>query len=96
LLCGIALISWNLRDPDRSFREPPSVERVVTVEQIPEAAQATVKRISAEGAIEGIREDRKGNQVTYEVDVIRGNTKTEFEISADGSVIEQKSKKRKG
>ena len=96
LLCGFALIGWNMRDPDRSFREPASVERVVTLEQIPEAVQAAVKRVSAGGKIEDIQEDRKGNATTYEVDVIRGDMKTEYEISLDGVVLEEESKKRKG
>jgi hypothetical protein len=95
VLGGVTLIGWNMRDPDRAFREPPSVERVVTLKETPQAVQETIKRISADGTIEDVKEDRKGNTTTYEVDVIRDNTKTEYEISADGLVIEQESKKRK-
>ena len=95
LICGFALIGWNLRDPDRDYREPPSEERTVTLEQIPLAVQATIKRVSAGAAIEDIQEERKGDTTTYEVDVIRANTKIEFEIAEDGSIIEQESKKLK-
>jgi hypothetical protein len=95
LLCGATLIGWNLRDPDRAFREPKSVERDVTLDQVPPAVQETIKRVSAGAKIEDIQEDRKGDVTKYEIDVIRGKTKTEFEIAVDGSVIEQESKKLK-
>ena len=92
---GGALIGWNLRDPDRGKREPVEEERELPIAQTPAAVQATIKRVSAGGKIEEVQEEREGDRVTYEVDVIKGDTKTEYEISVDGSVIKEKSKKLK-
>ena len=94
--CGLALIGWNLRDPDAAYREQPTVEAVVTIQQVPPAVKATIERLTkAGGTIEDIQEERSGDEVKYELDVIHGNTKTEYEILPDGSIGEQKSKKIK-
>ena len=95
LAVGPALIAWNLRDPDRAYREPPKEERVLSIEQAPLPVQATIRRISAGGRIQEIQEERRGDRTSYEVDVIRGNTEFEFELSMDGSIVKQKSKKLK-
>jgi hypothetical protein len=74
-LCGMALIGWNLRDPDADFREPPKTETLVTAEQLPPPVQATIQRLTKPGAkIEDIQEERQGSELKYEVDVISGNT----------------------
>jgi uncharacterized membrane protein YkoI len=94
LILGLGLIGWNLRDPDRAYREPEEQERNVTMEQVPKPVQAAISRLTAGGGkIEEIKEEREGGTTTYEVDTIRGDTKTEFEIAEDGSVLKQKSKK---
>jgi len=93
LVFGTGLIGWNLRDPDRAYREPPKQERHVTVEQVPPPVLAAVKRVSAGATIKGIKEKRQGGKTTYEVDTIQGNTKREVKLAEDGSVIKQKSKK---
>ena len=94
LVLGLGLIGWNLRDPDRAYREPEEVERNVTLEQVPRPVKASIDRLMAGGGkIEEIKEEREGATTTYEVETIRGDTKTEFEIAEDGSVLKQKSKK---
>jgi hypothetical protein len=95
LLCGAALIGWNMRDPDAGFREPPKQERAVTASEVPLAVQSAIKRVSAGGKIEKILEKRRGEQVTYEVDLIHQNLKTEFKFHEDGSVVKQKTRKLK-
>lgn len=95
LVLGVGLIAWNLRDPDAAYREPPKQERVITHDEMPLPVQATVKRVLADGKVEEIKEKRRGGTTTYEVDTIRGRTKTEFKISEDGAVIKQQSKKAK-
>jgi hypothetical protein len=95
LACGAALIAWNMRDPDAAYREQPKVETVVTVQQVPPAVQATIQRISAGGTLHEIQEERRGDDIKYEVEIIRGNTKTEYAIAPDGSVTGQKSKQVK-
>jgi hypothetical protein len=95
LVVGVGLICWNLRDPDRAYREGPKQERVVTAEQMPLPVQATFQRVSAGHKVEEIKEKRHNGMTTYEVDTIRGDTKTEVKIAEDGSVIKQKSKKVK-
>jgi hypothetical protein len=95
MLCGIALIGWNLRDPDRAYREPPKEERQVTIEQIPLPVQTAIKQASTGGKIEEIKEEHQGGVTTYEADVVVGDTKTELKLAEDGSVIKRKSKKLK-
>lgn len=92
---GISLIGWNLRDPDAAFREPPKEKRVVTIDQVPLSVQGAIKQMSAGGTIEDIQEKQQGSETSYEVDVIRGDTKTEIKFAENGSVIKQKSKKVK-
>ena len=93
---GLALIGWNMRDPDAAFKEQPKVETVVTAQQVPAPVQATIQRLSTPGTkIEEIQEERRGDVIKYEVDIISGNIKTEYEISPDGKIVEQKSKKLK-
>ena len=96
IVCGVALIGWSLRDPDAAYREQPKTETVVTLENTPPAIRATIDRLlKSGGKLEEIQEERQGNEVEYEVDIISGNTKTEYEISIDGTVLDQKSKKLK-
>lgn len=98
IVCGLLLIGWNFRDPDAAYREPqePKVETVVTLETVPPAIRATVERLlKSGGKLEDIQEERKGDEVKYEVDIISANTKTEYEIAPDGTVTGQKSKKLK-
>jgi hypothetical protein len=95
MIGGTALILWNLRDPDRAYREPPKQERVVTLDQIPLPVQSAVKQASAGGAIEEIKEKHQGSTTTYEADIVVGDTKTELKFAEDGSVIKRKSKQIK-
>jgi hypothetical protein len=95
LICGLALIGWNMRDPDRAYREPPKQERMVTVEQTPLPVQSAIQRLSAGSKIEKIKESRRGDQTTYDVYMIRNKVRIEFKFHEDGSVAKQKSKKLK-
>jgi hypothetical protein len=91
---GGGLIGLNLRDPDGAYREPPEEERELTVDGLPPRVQAEVRRLSAGGLIDEIKEERQGAEVKYEVEIIRGEKKLEYEFAADGSLLEQKTKKR--
>jgi hypothetical protein len=95
LACGAALIAWNMRDPDAAYREQPKVETVVTAQQVPPAVQATIQRISADGKLHEIQEERRGDKVKYDVEIIQGTTKIDYKIAPDGSITEKKSKKVK-
>ena len=96
IVCGLALIGWNFRDPDAAYREQPKTETVVTLESAPPAIRATVERLlKSGGKLEDIQEEREGDEVKYEVDIISASTKTEYEIAPDGTVTGQKSKKLK-
>lgn len=93
ILCGMALIGWNLRDPDAAYREQPEVETVVTLQQVPPAVQTAVQRLMKAGdKLKEIQEERQGSEVKYEVEIISGNRETEYELSPDGVILEQKSK----
>ena len=93
ILCGMALIGWSLRDPDAAYREQPQVETVLTLQQTPPAVQAGIQRLSKPGdTLEEIKEEREGSEVKYEVEIISGDRKTEYELSPDGTILEQKSK----
>jgi hypothetical protein len=95
LVCGTSLIAWNMRDPDAAYREQPQVEKIVTIQQVPSPVQATIGRLVGSGKLNEIQEESRGSNVKYEVEIISGSTKTEYEIAPDGSIIEQKSKKLK-
>jgi hypothetical protein len=96
IMCGVALIAWNMRDPDAAYREQPKVEKVVTTTEVPPPVQATIQRLAAGGGQLGeIQEESRGSMVKYEAEVIRGNTKIKYEISPDGAIVKQKSKKLK-
>lgn len=95
MACGLALIGWNARDPDSAYREPAKEERVVQLEQVPAPVQATIRRVSTGGTIEEIQKERKGDKVTYEVDVVGRSAKFEYEIAEDGVILQQESKKLK-
>ncbi len=95
VLCGLALIGWNLRDPDRAYREQPKEKRAVTFEQIPLPVQAAIQQARASGKIQEILEEHQGGTTTYKADLVLGDTKTELKLAEDGSVIKRKSKKLK-
>jgi hypothetical protein len=95
LICGLALIAWNMRDPDRAYREPPKEERMVTIEQTPLPVQSAIQRVSAGSKIEKIKESRRGDQTTYAVYLIRNDLQTEIKFHEDGSIAKQKTKKLK-
>jgi uncharacterized membrane protein YkoI len=93
IMCGIALIGWNFRDPDAAYREQPQVETAMTLQQTPAAIQTAIQRLMKAGdRVDEIKEEREGSEVKYEVEIISGNTKTEYELSPDGTILEQKSK----
>ena len=91
----IRFIDWNV---SARFGHPYSKifeeERELTVDGLPPRVQAEVRRLSAGGLIDEIKEERQGAEVKYEVEIIRGEKKLEYEFAADGSLLEQKTKKR--
>ena len=93
LLLGTALFAWNLRDPDAAFREPPKVEKTITAQQAPKPVQDVIARVSAGGRLYEVQEETRGKEVKYEIEVVRGNLKVEYEVSPDGVILEQDSKK---
>src|SRR5439155_23775822 len=95
VLCGLALIGWNLRDPERAYHEQPKEKHPVTMEQLPLPVQSAIKLASSGGKIEKLLEQHQGGTTTYESDVVVGDTKTELKLGEDGSVIKRKSKKLK-
>jgi len=95
LLLGTALIAWNLRDPDAAFREPPKVKKPITLQQAPKPVQDVVKRLSAGGKLYEVEEESRGTEIKYEVEVIRGEAKIEYEIAPSGAIIKQEAKKLK-
>ena len=95
LLLGAALIAWNLRDPDAAYREPPLVTKPITAQQAPAAVQDVIKRVSLGGKLYKIKQETRGDQVKYEVEVLRGDTRTEYKIAPDGAIMKQKAKKLK-
>ena len=96
LAVGGALIAWNLlRDPDAAYRELPEQEEVVTIDQIPEAVRATIKRESAGGVVQEIQKETEPGEVEYDVDIVKGGQKISLEIAENGTVLERKAKKLK-
>ena len=94
--CGVTLILWSFRDPDAAYREQPKVEKVVTIQQVPPPVQATIERLGTSGGkLSEIQEESRGSKVKYDAEFISGNTKTKYEITPDGSIVKQKSKKLK-
>ena len=96
LVVGGGLIAWNLlHDPDRGFREEPEQELVVTMDQVPAAVRATIKRESVGGVIQEIQKESEPGEIEYDVDIIKGGRKINLEIAEDGSVLERKVKELK-
>jgi hypothetical protein len=96
IVCGVALIGWSFRDPDAGYYEQPKVETVVTVQQVPARVQATIQRLTTAGStLKEIQEERRGDELKYDVEFVSGNTKTDYKISPDGTIVKQKSKKLK-
>lgn len=93
LICGLSLIGWNLRDKDAQFREPPKVERAVTLEELPPAVKETVTRELKGGRLKELEEKRRGDSITWELDFVRGSDKIELDIAEDGTVLERQSEK---
>ena len=92
---GIALIAWNMRDPDAAYREPKQVEKVITAAELPAPVQETLKRVAGQGKVIEVQEESKGDKLHYEIKVVSGKTQTKYEIATDGSIIEQESKQLK-
>ena len=63
LACGAGLISWNLRDPDRAYREPPKEKRQIVMEQLPPEVQTALKRLSAGGVIAGFNQALRAHKL---------------------------------
>jgi hypothetical protein len=96
LACGTGLIGWSMRDPDAGFYEQPKVKKAVTLQDTPPAVRATIDGVTKSGGkIEDIYEERRGEELKYEVDVIAGATKIEYQIGPDGAILKQKTKKVK-
>jgi len=95
LACGVALIAWNMRDPDAAYHEQPKIEKVVTIQEVPSPVQATIERLVASGKLHEIQQESRGSKVKYDVEIISGDTKTKYEVAPDGSIVEKKSKKLK-
>jgi hypothetical protein len=95
LLVGACLIGWNLRDPDRAYREVRIPDEAVTLEQVPPPVRSTIKREGAGGELrELVRENEQGT-ITYEVEIAVGGRKLELDVAEDGSIVKRELKKLK-
>ena len=93
---GGGLIAWNvLHDPNAAYREVPEQEELVTIDEVPEAVRATIRRESAGGVVEEIQKETEPGEVEYDVDIVKGGQKISLDIAENGSVMERKVKKLK-
>ena len=89
---GGTLIAWSSRDPDRGFRDEPTQEQEVKIDQIPAPVRATVRRESAGGTILEIQKETKRGTVKYDIDIAKNCQKIALDIAEDGSILERKVK----
>ena len=62
----------------------------VTMAELPDAVQTTLKREAKGGKIEELRkETRKDGSVIYEAEVVKKGKGTDLEVSAEGKVVER-------
>ena len=92
LVLGAGLIAWNLRDPYRGLREPPTQKQVVSMEQLPLPLQTAIKRQSAGAVITKIEKETKLGKSYYKLALTKDGHKKSLHIAEDGLLIPKRSK----
>ena len=62
----------------------------VKLEELPKAAQDTVKREVKDGTITDIDRETEAGKTYYEVDFIKNNQRHELRVAPDGKVLKRK------
>lgn len=62
-------------------------EKEVTIQEVPAPVRAAIEKLSAGGTIDELEQEKKGDKVTYSVEVKKDGKTTEYDLSADGAVL---------
>jgi len=98
LIVGGVVIAWNARSGSGIERGFPNTARrdfAPKIAALPAPVQATIHRESEGGAIKDINKKGDAADQRYEVEIIKGNTKTTIEIASDGAVRKRKERSLK-
>ena len=63
-------------------------EETVTLDSVPAAVRATIEKHSAGGTIKEIEREEEDGKTVYEAEVMKDGKKWEFEVGADGTLLE--------
>jgi len=81
-LAFVGMATFTARAEDKD-------EKVTTIDQIPAAASATIKKEVGENKIDKVLECTKDNKTYYEAQYKDGDKKMEIKVDPDGKVIKK-------
>ena len=81
-LAFVGVASYTARAEDKD-------EKVTTIDQIPAAASATIKKEVGENKIDKVLQCTKDNKTYYEAQYKDGEKKMEIKVDPDGKVIKK-------
>jgi len=81
-LAFVGMATFTARAEDKD-------EKVTTIDQIPAAASATIKKEVGENKIDKVLECTKDNKTYYEAQYTANDKKMEVKVDADGKVLKK-------
>jgi len=94
LLGLVLLVALAQKDDKDGENEKSEKERVVTLQELPAAVQATIKKEAGDAVLKKIIEETENGKVIYEAEWKTKDVEVEIEVAADGTVLERETEKQ--
>jgi len=88
-LALVGMASFTARADDKDKNKEEENEKVTTIDQIPAAASAAIKKAVGENTIDKVLQGTKDNKTYYEAQYKEGDKKMEVKVDADGKVLKK-------
>lgn len=86
------LLSWSLIAGMGTFALAPlaGADDHVTMDQVPTAAQATIKKEAAGAPISELEKETHHGKTVYEAEYMQNGTKVKIEVTPEGKIVKRK------
>jgi len=86
-LAFVGFVSFTARADDKNKEDEN--EKVTTIDQLPAAASAAIKKAVGQNTIDKLVQGTKDNKIYYEAQYKENDKKMEVKVDADGKVLKK-------
>ena len=88
-LAFVGIATFTARADDKDKNKEEENEKVTTIDQIPAAASAAIKKAVGQNTIDKVLQGTKDNKTYYEAQYKDGDKKMEVKVDADGKILKK-------